>query len=54
MKFAHDGILQEALPLKLNETMKGLSALYRFDRNSKGGGLLFYIREDIPSKNVQF
>ena len=30
--------------------IKGLSALYRFDRNSKGGGLLFYIREDMPSK----
>ena len=30
--------------------IKGLSAPYRFDRNSKGGGLLFYIREDIPSK----
>ena len=30
--------------------IKGFSALYRVDRNSKGGGLLFYIREDIPSK----
>ena len=30
--------------------IKGFSAPYRFDRNSKGGGLLFYIREDIPSK----
>ena len=30
--------------------IKGFSALYRFDRNSKGVGLLFYIREDIPSK----
>ena len=28
--------------------IKGFSASYRFDRNSKGGGLLFYIREDIP------
>ena len=23
---------------------------YRFDRNSNGGGLLLYVREDIPSK----
>ena len=30
--------------------IKGFSALYRVDTNSKGGGLLFYIREDIPSK----
>ena len=30
--------------------IKGFSAPYRFDRNSKGGGLLFYIREDIQSK----
>ena len=30
--------------------IKGFSAPYRFDRNFKGGGLLFYIREDIPSK----
>ena len=30
--------------------IKGFSAPYRVDRNSKGGGLLFYIREDIPSK----
>ena len=22
---------------------------YRFDRNAKGGGILFYIREDISS-----
>ena len=35
--------------------IKGFSAHYRFDRNSmveikKGGGLLVYVREDIPSK----
>ena len=28
--------------------IKGFSAPYRFDRKSKGGGLLFYIRKDIP------
>ena len=30
--------------------IKSFRAPYRFDRNSKGGGLLLYIREDIPSK----
>ena len=30
--------------------IKGFSAPYRLDRNSKGGGLFFYIREDLPSK----
>ena len=30
--------------------IKGFSAPYRFDRNSKGGGLFLYIRKDIPSK----
>ena len=28
--------------------IKGFSAPYRFDWNSKDGGLLLYIREDIP------
>ena len=26
------------------------SAPFRFDRNGNGGGILLYIREDIPSK----
>ena len=30
--------------------IKDFSAPYRLDGNSKGGGLFFYIREDIPSK----
>ena len=34
--------------------IKGFSAPYRFDRNSKGGGLLLYIREDIPSKILTY
>ena len=28
----------------------GFSEPYRFDRNGNGGGILLYIREDIPSK----
>ena len=27
---------------------------YRFDRTSHGGGILLYIREDIPSKILKF
>ena len=34
--------------------IKCFSAPYRFDRNSKGGELLFYIREDIPSKILTY
>ena len=30
----------------------GFSEPYRFDRNSNGGGILLYIREDIPSKLI--
>ena len=25
---------------------------YRFDRNGNGGGILLYIREDVPSKLI--
>ena len=34
--------------------IKGFSGPYRFDRNSKGGGLLLYIREDVPSKILTY
>ena len=32
--------------------IKGFSQPYRLDRNRNGGGILFYIREDIPSKEL--
>ena len=32
--------------------IKGYSTPYRLDRNCNGGGILIYIREDIPSKAV--
>ena len=32
----------------------GYSTPYRFDRTSHGGGILLYIREDIPSKMSKF
>ena len=30
--------------------LHGFSATYRLDRNLKGGGILLYIREDIPAR----
>ena len=42
---------------KLDETfpaaqfsLQGFSDLYRFDHNRNGGGIMLYIREDIPSR----
>ena len=32
--------------------MKSYSKPYRVDRNSKGGGIILYVREDIPSKLI--
>ena len=32
--------------------IRGFSERYRFDRNGNGGGILMYIREDIPSKLI--
>ena len=30
--------------------IKGLGDPFRIDRNVNGGGILFYVREDIPTK----
>ena len=32
--------------------LEGYAAPYRLDRNANGGGILLYIREDIPSKSL--
>ena len=32
--------------------MDGFSEPYRFDRNKEGGGVLIYVREDIPNKEL--
>ena len=32
--------------------MKSYSKPYMLDRNSKGGGIILYVREDIPSKLI--
>ena len=41
--------LDESFP-KGHFLMKGFSETYRLDLNSKGGGIMLFIREDIPSK----
>ena len=33
-------------------TISGYSKPYRLDRNRNGGGVIIYIREDIPSKQI--
>ena len=33
-------------------SLDGFSAPYRLDRNREGGGVLIYVREDIPSKQL--
>ena len=33
-------------------TIEGYAAPIRFDRNSRGGGIILYIREDIPARLV--
>ena len=37
---------------KIDES-EGYSKPFRRDRNSHGGGLLFYIRDDIPCKEIK-
>ena len=32
--------------------INGFSAPFRLERNEKGGGIILYIREDIPSRLV--
>ena len=34
-------------------SVEGYSTLYRLDRTCKGGGLLLYVRDDIPSKQIK-
>ena len=33
--------------------IEGFSTPYRLDRTAKGGGILLYIRQDIPSKYIK-
>ena len=41
--------LDDSFPLA-QFILKNFGIPYRLDRNSNGGGLLLYVREDIPSK----
>ena len=34
-------------------SIDGFSSPYRLDRNSNGGGLMLFVREDIPSNLVE-
>ena len=36
-----------------NFLIDGFSTLYRLDRNSNGGGLMLFVREDIPSNLIE-
>ena len=36
-----------------NFLIDGFSTPYRLDRNSNGGGLMLFVREDIPSSLVE-
>ena len=44
--------IDESFPLT-QFTLEGFSTLFRADRNSQGGGLIIYIRDDIPSKEIK-
>ena len=45
--------LDESFP-KGQFVLDGFSTPYRLDRNCHGGGILMFIREDIPSKLLLF
>ena len=32
--------------------IEGNALPFRYDRNSHGGGILFFVREDIPAKKI--
>ena len=40
--------IDESFPQE-NFLIDGFSSPYRLDRDSKGGGIMLYVREDIPS-----
>ena len=44
--------LDDTFPLS-NFLISGFSPPYRLDRSSKGGGILVYVRSDIPSKELK-
>ena len=40
--------IDDSFPIA-NFLIDGFSQPYRIDQNSSGGGIMFYVREDIPS-----
>ena len=44
--------LDESFPEK-QFILEGFTKPYRFDRNCHGGGVLIYVRKDIPSKELK-
>ena len=44
--------LHETFPAA-QSSLQGFCDPYRFDRNRNGGGIMFYIREDIPSRLIE-
>ena len=45
-------MLDDSFP-KAQFLVNGFSEPYRYDRNRKGGGIMIYIRENIPSKLLE-
>ena len=45
--------IDESFP-KGNFLIEGFSTPYRLDRDSKGGGIMLYVRADIPSNLLAF
>ena len=44
--------IDDTLPLA-QFCVEGYSTPYRLDRTCKGGGLLLYVRDDIPSEQIK-
>ena len=44
--------LEETFPAA-QSSLQGFCDPYRFDRNRNGGGIMLYIREDIPSRLIK-
>jgi len=45
--------LDESFP-KGNFLIDGFCKPYRLDRDSNGGGIMLYVREDIPSNDISY
>ena len=50
--FVSETKINDSFPIG-NFLIGGFSTLYRLDRNSNGGGLMLFVRGDIPSNLVE-